>query len=112
MSEIIGLIGFDATDIGSADRWSFSNANAHSAVHAAVQAQGYGNPVVSEIYPVRWDNLGGWELRHQQMHDQINEALGVAGTDLTGVDFSDKAKADQWHKQHFDEHAAWQAILG
>ena len=112
MSEIIGLIGFDAGNEGASDRWAFSNANHHTAVHAAIQAAGKGNLVVTEIYPVRWESPSQFLLKHQSLHNAVNQTLGVAGTDLTGIDFKNKAQLDQWNQAHFDEHKTWAALLG
>ena len=112
VSDIVGLIGFDAEDPGASDRWGFANANEHTKIHGAIQAAGKGNLVVTEIYPIRWENPGQFLLKHQSMHNEVNQTLGVAGTDLTGIDFKNKAQLDQWNQAHFDEHKTWATLLG
>lgn len=112
MSEIVGLIGFDAESPGESDRWSFSNSNHHQAVHQAIQAQSLGNLTQYQLWPIRWENPADFLLRHQSDHNAINQTLGVAGTDLTGIDFKNKAQVDQWNQAHYDEHKTWQAITG
>ena len=112
MSEIVGLIGFDAEDLGASDRWAFANANDHIKIHDAIQAAGKGNVFMYELYPFRWESPAGFLLRHQSSHTAINQTLGVAGTDLTGIDFKNKEQLDQWNQAHFDEHKTWAALLG
>lgn len=109
---LVSLMNFDVKDKRIADSWVFSNHNDHQNVHDAIQAKSLGNLVVYELNPVDWDNWDSFALRHQSAHNEANEALGLAGTDLTGVDFNDPAQTAQWAFAHYREHQAWHATLG
>lgn len=109
---LVSLLNLDAKNKGQADGWAFSNRNDHQDVHAAIQAQLLGNLVVYELYPVNWENVDTFSALHQNAHNEANEALGLAGTDLTGVDFNDSASVAQMAFAHYREHQAWHAKLG
>lgn len=64
------------------------------------------------LYPVNQRDLKDWERRHQDMHNDMNKAFGVAGTDLTGLDLQDKTKADAWFFQHYLQHLAVSQLCG
>jgi len=112
MANLINLIGFDPKMAGAAEDWAFNNDDDHTAIRDAIQAASLGNLPVWQLWPVNWNDQATFELRHQSVHNEMNQALGLAGADLTGVDLTDPAKAESWHQQHFSEHQAARAKLG
>jgi hypothetical protein len=112
MSDLTALLNLDVKDKGPADRWGFNNFDDHQLVRDAIQKQTLENLVVYELYPVNWQNWESYALRHQSAHDEANGALGLAGTDLTSVDFNDEKKAADWIFAHYREHVAWHETLG
>ena len=112
MSLLVSMMDFDTKDRESVDKWAFSNGDDHANIHQSIQSQSLGNLFVYQLYPInltRWDSFA---QQHQNAHNEVNEALALAGTDLTGVDFNDPAKAAEWSMAHYTEHRAWHAKLG
>jgi hypothetical protein len=112
MSNLVSLLGFDGKSHGAAEDWAFNNGDDHIAIRDAAQRLGFGNLTVWQLWPVDWKDQASYELRHQSAHNEMNAALGLAGSDLTGVDLTDPAKSASWHQQHFSEHQAARAKLG
>ena len=53
-----------------------------------------------------------WGLQHQIMHNNVNALLGVAGNDLTEVNWDDEGQRSAWIFLDFAEHQQWADILG
>ena len=93
-------------------RWSFS----HMAHHRDI------NRRIFETASVRLDeyvldpfdpkNMGNWPWLHQAMHDQMNAQLGIAGYDITEVDWEDEDRMRSWMTQHGNLHYQAGTILG
>lgn len=64
------------------------------------------------LYPVSEHELDDWLERHQRMHTAMTTAVGVQGTDLSGLDLKDKAKSDSWFFQHFLQHQSVSQLSG
>ena len=47
---------------------------------------------------------GGILERHQQYHNDFNQLLGIAGNDLSDVDFKNKGQVDAWVWLNYQEH--------
>ncbi len=112
MSSLVNLMGFAKDTKGGREEWAFSNADDHTFIRDEMQRQSLGNLIQYPLYPLNWKLLDKYEFAHQTAHDEINNALGLPGTDLTGVDFEDAKKAQEWHLAHYREHDAWHAALG
>lgn len=102
---------FSNDDPRSREEWSFHHGDHHVAVHGAIQAQGGGNAIVWQLYPINWKDWDAYALRHQSAHDSVNQVLGINGSDLTGVDFNNQLEAENWHFRHFAEHLSWNTRL-
>ena len=57
-------------------------------------------------------NLGTWAYSHQQAHTAFDDILGIAGNDLTDVDFTKQDQVESWLRLHFQEHYEAQQSLG
>lgn len=53
-----------------------------------------------------------WAYQHQIMHWNQNQVLGIAGQDLTGVDWRDAEALAGWIQDHSSEHVQAAQILG
>lgn len=62
--------------------------------------------------PYNPEDRGGWELRHQQMHDDFNNALNLSASDLTSFDSQDDNDRQEWSALHFREHQNARITLG
>lgn len=51
-----------------------------------------------------FDGSDNWLLNHQQMHNEMNEALGIPGQNLLQVDWNDPDVVQDWLFTNFTEH--------
>lgn len=100
------------TDEISSKYFSFANADEHFHIAAAIQGK-FGIPQVFYILdPIPVSDHTEWLWRHQVMHDNMNLVLGIAGNDLTQVDFKDEQQREAWAWLHAQEHAKATDMLG
>lgn len=63
-------------------------------------AEAYFEPIVKlfdyQLDPISFDDVTNWLARNQQAHDDFNQALGLNGVDLEGVDFTDQKQLQAW----------------
>lgn len=64
--------------------------------------------ILDQIDP---NDTGRWEYQHQIMHDNQNKVLGIAGQDLTGVDWKDQRLLAAWVWLNAVEHQQAANIL-
>lgn len=88
------------------EEWMHAHVRHHEALIGAVDTTFGVKLELLPIYPVGKDSLSTWSRAHQSAHDALANILGFAGTDLTGVDFSDQRKLDGWMFEHFIQHQA------
>jgi len=92
--------------------WSFSHAAHHRDIIRLVFEQ---KQTVLQEYaldPFDPDNMFSWLEQHQQMHNEMNKALGVGGYDLSELDWHNKGQLQSWTKAHFDEHVRVGKLVG
>lgn len=86
------------------EEWMHAHLRHHEALIGAV-AEIHGVKLeLLPIYPVTKESMSQWTRAHQAAHDALANQLGFAGTDLTGIDFSDQRKLDGWMFEHFIQH--------
>lgn len=92
--------------------FSFHNADQH--LQIVRQARAQKNVILREyvLDPISSDDPATWLRVHQQAHAEFTEALGIAGVDLTDVDFNDKEQLNSWMRLHGDEHRLAADMLG
>lgn len=103
---LYGLLGFDSKNVQSREQWAMWHLKDHEEIHQATQNVLGINTIVYQLYPLDLNKLQDWALMHQQSHDDLNAAAGLAGNDLSEMNFDDPKKADEWHFNHFKEHLA------
>ena len=95
------------------DAFSFANMDEHRKIAAALLAQ---LTVDIALYPLDpmglGQDLGNWLYNHQIVHNAQNAALGIAGNDLTTVDFTDISQLTNWIELHAGEHYQASQLLG
>ncbi len=91
----------DENDIFS---FSFSNMDHHRLIISAISAQKSVDLPLFPIDPMTMNDLSGWAQLHQQMHTDFTATLGIAGVDLSDVNFHDRAQLSAWLRLHADEH--------
>lgn len=89
----------------------FNNWISHQAI---VQAIGKQKNIALTIYPIDpWVEEDKEQIlvNHFQFHNEMNQALGFSGLDLSTLDFEDETAVRQWTWQNFNEHQAVLAAL-
>jgi hypothetical protein len=92
--------------------WTWTHLNHHKAIIAATLQTKNIQLALYQIWPVNPENLEGFLLQHQQQHDAMNQVYGVAGNDLSTLDWKNKRAVDAFFFLHFGEHAAVAARCG
>lgn len=62
--------------------------------------------------PQKPEQLAVFLEQHQQLHVDMDGALGISGNDLSDVDFQDKKQTDAFFWLQFQEHLAAATNLG
>ena len=92
--------------------FSFNNMDAHRRIVNGIFAR---NGVLLPLYdldPIPPSDPQTWLQTHQAAHVAFTDALGIAGVDLTAVDFNDPEQAASWMRLHGEEHRQAANILG
>lgn len=88
-------------------QWSFVHAAHHTDINAAIyNALGIALPayVLDPFNPEDPASVESWAYLHQSMHQNQNAILGIAGLDLTDVDWQDDGAKAAWVQANFSEH--------
>ena len=103
MSGMASLYNVPSTDEERA-HWSF----VHMAHHRDINRRLYELVHIALpeyiIDPIDPNNTGTWEYQHQVMHDNQNALLGIAGFDLTGIDWKKQNELAAWIYLNASEH--------
>ena len=106
----MGLVDLATAHTNWKQFW-FNNWISHQDIVQAIAKQKH---VKLTMYPIDpWDdaakdNLLMW---HFQYHNEMNQTLGINGTDLSVLDMHDPNALQQWTWQHFNEHLAANVAL-
>ena len=95
---------------GWEDFW-FNNFQDHELIQSAVQTQKSINNPIYPIIPWRQDNINNILELHQMFHNDMNDALGLPGQDLSSLDLKDHKSVQDWCFNHFSEHQAAHQVL-
>ena len=100
-------------DEGSLFEWASIHQKDHFAIAAEIQRKLSGTTVILmpiDPIPLQADMLT-WAMNHQLMHSEMDDAVGVAGFDLTAVNFSQRQELEIWIQLHAAEHyEVWQNL--
>lgn len=89
----------------------FNNWIDHQQIQQAILAQSGVDQVIYVIDPWTNSDANGILQRHQQYHNDMNEALNLGGQDLSTIDFNNAESLKSWLQQHFTEHQSARAAL-
>ncbi len=92
-------------------RWSFSHQNSHVKIGNAILAQGGPNLPIPVLDPVNFNAVKTFLERNQQAHTDMNNVLGLQGSDLEGVDIGEVRELQGWIWDHYLEHQAAEQAL-
>ena len=95
--------------------WSFAHAAHHHDLLAAIQQKfSLTSPeyVLDPFDPQNQQAMGTWIYQHQQMHFTLDAQIGLAGFDLTDIDWTDRGQLAGWIYLNSVEHYNAALILG
>lgn len=111
MSALASLYNVPSTDQERA-QWAF----AHMAHHRDINRKIYELLAVALpefiLDPVDPNNSGSWEYQHQEMHNNQNSILGIAGFDLSELNWQNQNQLAGWIYLNGNEHVQASNILG
>jgi len=96
------------------NQFSFANADLHVRQNQAIlEKTGLQLPTYV-LDPISLDNNGreNWLQLHQDIHSRTNAVLGIAGNDLSDVDFNSPEQVAAWVWLHAQEHVQASNKLG
>lgn len=96
----------------SRNLWAFNHAAIHFTVNDAIFTQKNAKIDSFQLSPINPDDIGLWLYRHQMMHNEANNVLGLTGFDLLELDWNDPDAFQTWLALHGDEHQRWNQALG
>lgn len=68
--------------------------------------------ILDPVDPANPEQMGTWLYQHQQMHNEMDALFGIAGANLTQLNWSDPSGVSNWMQQNFNEHFLLSNILG
>jgi len=96
-------------DDGWREYW-FNHYNDHLEIVQAIQKRG----VPLTVYIINpWDSDDKDSIleRHQQFHNDMDQVLGIAGNDLSTLDFKKQNEVQAWIQLNYQEHLSAHTIL-
>lgn len=94
-------------DAEGLNQFSFANADLHVRINEAIIDRGGPSLPFYVLDPIATGPAAAnWLRTHQDIHNQMNAVLGLAGNDLSEVDFNDPDQVASWIWLHAQEHVA------
>jgi hypothetical protein len=100
-------------DDGSLLEWSSIHQKDHFVIASEIQRKMSGTTVILlpiDPIPLQLDILS-WSMFHQTMHNEMDNVVGVAGFDLTSVNFTQREQLEIWINLHAWEHYRVSQVL-
>ena len=97
------------------DEWSrfaFDHRDSHDRIRAAIQKKYGTNLTDYQIEPMNPNDMQDFLYNNSQLHDDMNAALGLQGTNLDIVDLSQDNERASWINFHYLEHYYAEQKLG
>ena len=92
--------------------WSFNHAANHRDIVRSIFAKHNQELAEYPLDPMNPNDMAFWEYQHALMHIEMNAVLGIAGQNLTGVDWNDPQALSEFIDANADEHLQASKILG
>lgn len=100
------------SDQAGMSQFSFANNDQHTQIIEAI-ARRFNVALPTYILdPIPANAPSNWLYTHQAVHNDMNGVLGIAGNDLSDVDFTDPQQVASWVWLHAQEHYQAAQILG
>lgn len=93
------------------NEWTHANFQHHLAIREGLISVRGLVSTPYKLWPVSEHDFNDWLEQHQQEHNQMNQALGIQGQDISSLDLKDRVKADAWFFTHFIQHQSAAQIL-
>lgn len=111
MSAIAALYNVPGT-ASEMNSWAFAHASHHRDINRLIY-QTTGLALIESILdPINPNDIGVWLYQHQQMHQQFEPILGIAGFDLLDVDWQDPQELAGWILLNANSHQQAADTLG
>ncbi len=94
------------------DSWAFAHQSHHRDICRKIFASTGANLIQSILDPINPLDQGVWLYQHQQMHDQFEPILGIAGYDLLDVNWQDPNELAGWILLNASVHYQAAVVLG
>ena len=91
--------------------WLFNHARDHQEIINALKDQFNATLPLYNLDQFNSDSPDIWMQQHQQAHNDMNGALGIAGNDLETVDWKKKNEVAAWFFLNYSEHQAVRSTL-
>ena len=95
--------------------WSFAHAVHHLDIINTVYFRSniaLAQYILDPFDPSDENNMNNWAYQHQVMHQQMDALLGIAGFDLSSVDWKEPGERAAWIQLNAAEHYQASTILG
>lgn len=108
----VGLVNLLAPRLADWPFFWWNNWIDHQEIQQAIQKVTTINDTIYVIIPWNQDGADALLEKHQQYHNDMNDALNLGGQDLSNIDFKNPAAIQQWAWLHYQEHLAAHEALG
>ena len=109
---LAGLYNFELKDSGLQEFFAVCNQDSHERIITAVNSSKKTNLEQFNLDPLDPSDLQTWLEQHQQLHNDMNAALGLTGYNLNTISFEDAGSVQLWVQLHVQEHLAAHQKLG
>lgn len=93
--------------------WSHANADEHQQIVFALIQKSPGLQLAQFVLdPIAPDDVQNFLLRHQLMHNQFDELLGIGGNDYSSLNPLQPTSVETIWQQHANEHLEARVKLG
>jgi hypothetical protein len=99
-------------DIGAWLEWSVIHQQDHFQIQERIRRKLGLNTIMLPLDPIPFlDDMLGWAMDHQAVHNEMTAAVGIRGFDLTSVDVRRPEELTIWVQLHAIEHQSVSAAL-
>lgn len=110
MSAIAALYNVPG-NMAELNTWAFAHAAHHRDINRKIYALNGTSLIENNLDPINPNDLGVWLYQHQQMHDQFEAVLGIAGYDLLDVNWQNQDELAGWVLLNANSHQQAADIL-
>lgn len=109
---LAGLYNFEPKQPQLQELFSVANQDSHVRIITAINSKYGTNLEQFALDPLDPGDLQSWLEQHQQLHNDMNAALGLTSYNLNTISFDDAGSVQLWVQLHVQEHLAAHQKLG